>query len=207
MTGFEDFHIWLALASAGAGYLLGNIQTSIIISKLYYHDDVRGHGSGNAGSTNMVRVFGYLPGVLTFAGDFLKAVAAVLLGRFLMGELGGYIAALFTVIGHCWPALAGLRGGKGVASTFGIAVMVFPLGGLAGIIAGGLLLWLTRRVSVMSLFGILVFFAAALVFRHDNPPLMILCALLLIIVYLRHADNIKRLLHGEEKPLHRGDKS
>lgn len=201
MEGFQDFRIFAALLAAAIGYLLGNVQTSILISKFYFHDDVRGHGSGNAGSTNMLRVFGLRPGVLTFIGDFSKAIIAVLLGRLVMGTLGGYIAGLFAVIGHCWPVLAGFRGGKGVASTVGIGIMVFPLGGLVAILVGALLVLLTKRVSVMSLSGVLAFLVMVLIFRHDNPALLILTILLFVLVYLRHIDNIKRLIRGEEKPL------
>ncbi|MDO4571963.1 MAG: glycerol-3-phosphate 1-O-acyltransferase PlsY [Clostridia bacterium] len=201
MIGEGVFSVWLALAAAAAGYLCGNLQTSLLISRLYYHDDIRRHGSGNAGSTNMVRVFGFKPGILTFAGDFLKAVAGVLLGRLIMGPLGGFIAALFVVVGHCWPAFAGFRGGKGVASTFGAAVMIFPLGGLIGIAVGGLMLAIFKKVSLMSLCGVLAFLISVLIFRLSELPLVILSALLTLIVYIRHIDNIRRLLRREEKPL------
>ena len=201
MEGFQDFRIFAALLAAAIGYLLGNVQTSILISKFYFHDDVRGHGSGNAGSTNMLRVFGLGPGALTFIGDFTKAIAAVLLGRLIMGTLGGYIAGLFAVIGHCWPVFAGFRGGKGVASTVGIGIIVFPLGGIAAIVVGALLVLITKRVSVMSLSGVLAFLIMVLIFRLENLALVILTVLLFLLVYLRHIDNIKRLIRGEEKPL------
>ncbi len=99
-----------------AAYLLGNVQFAIILSKWKYHDDVRKHGSGNAGSTNMLRVFGLKPGLLTFAGDFCKGVLAVLLGRLVAGERGSYVAALFVVLGHDFPVFLQFKGGKGVAS-------------------------------------------------------------------------------------------
>ncbi len=201
MESFQDFQVLAALLAAAIGYLLGNVQTSILISKFYFHDDVRGHGSGNAGSTNMLRVFGLRPGALTFIGDFSKAIIAVLLGRLVMGVLGGYIAGLFVVIGHCWPVFAGFRGGKGVASTVGIGIMVFPLGGVAAIVVGALLVLFTRRVSLMSLSGVLAFLIMVLIFRLDNLALVILTVLLFVLVYVRHIDNIKRLIKGEEKPL------
>lgn len=201
MESFQDFRVLAALLAAAIGYLLGNVQTSILISKFYFHDDVRGHGSGNAGSTNMLRVFGLGPGALTFIGDFTKAIAAVLLGRLIMGTLGGYIAGLFVVVGHCWPVFAGFRGGKGVASTVGIGIIVFPLGGIAAIVVGALLVLITKRVSVMSLSGVLAFLIMVLIFRLENLALVILTVLLFLLVYLRHIDNIKRLIRGEEKPL------
>ena len=197
MPLFSEFSVFGILLSAVAGYLLGDIQTAIIISKKHYHDDVRNHGSGNAGSTNMVRVFGIKPGAATFAGDFLKGVIGVLAGRLLCGQLGGYVGGLFVVVGHCWPVFAGFRGGKGVASSFGIAWMTFPLGAAitTGVIT--LLFLLTKRVSVMSLAGILTFFLTTVIFG-GNPFLIALAAALTVVVYVRHKDNIVRLLHGEE---------
>ena len=105
-AGLFSIQLWTVLACIAIGYLLGNIQTAIIVSRAYYHDDVRNHGSGNAGSTNMVRVYGYGPGAITFAGDFTKAFLGVLLGQLLCGQIGGYIAGLLVVIGHCWPAFS-----------------------------------------------------------------------------------------------------
>ncbi len=201
IDGIWNAGIWTLLLCAAAGYLLGNIQTAIIISRMYYHDDVRRYGSGNAGSTNMVRVFGYRPGAITFAGDFLKAVAGVLAGQVVCGAEGGYMAGLFVVIGHCWPVFAGFRGGKGVASSCGLALMTFPLGAAAALAVGFAILALKRRVSLMSLSSIVLFFFSVLIFRRDDVPLVVLSALLVLIIYVRHIDNIRRLLHGEEGQL------
>lgn len=202
-TGFWQLGAFTALFAAVSGYLLGNIQTALIVSKQYYHDDVRNHGSGNAGSTNMVRVFGYGPGTITFIGDFFKAFLAVLAGQLICGTVGGYIAALFVVVGHCWPMFASFRGGKGVASSYSIAIFTFPLGALIGISIGAVVLLLKKKMSLMSLTSILLFFLAALVLKRDDIPLVVLSGLLAVIVYVRHIDNIKRLLHGEEQRLHK----
>ena len=196
-----SFNIWLCLASAAVGYLCGNLQTAILISKRYYHDDVRSHGSGNAGSTNMVRVFGFKPGIVTFIGDFCKAIAAVLLGRLLMGTLGGYVSALFVVLGHCYPVFAGFRGGKGVASSFAIAWVTFPLGAAITTAAAAIVLAATKKVSLVSLSGMLVFLITTLIFRITDIALVALSVILTAIVYLRHTDNIRRLLHNEEKQI------
>lgn len=205
MIFFKGFFALSALPILGcilAGYLLGNIQTSIIVSKRYYHDDVRNHGSGNAGSTNMVRVFGYRPGAITFAGDFTKALLGVLAGQLLCGTVGGYIAGLFVVVGHCWPAFAGFRGGKGVASSYSVAIFTFPLGALIAIAVGGVVLLVNKKMSIMSLAALLLFFLITLFTQLDsNIPLAVLAGLLTGIVYVRHIDNIKRLLHGEEQRL------
>ena len=200
-TGLFPLGIWSALSCIAIGYLFGNIQTAIIVSRAYYHDDVRNHGSGNAGSTNMVRVFGYGPGAITFAGDFTKAFLGVLLGQLVCGEIGGYIAGFFVVIGHCWPMFAGFRGGKGVASSYSIAIFTFPLGAAIALAVGGIILLLNKKMSIMSLTAMLIFFITTLIFRLNDLPLIILAGLLTMIVFVRHTENIQRLVHGEEQRL------
>ena len=205
-SGLFTISVWTVAACILIGYLLGNIQTAIIVSRAYYHDDVRNHGSGNAGSTNMVRVYGYGPGAITFAGDFTKAFLGVLLGQLVCGEVGGYLAGLFVVIGHCWPVFDGFRGGKGVASSYSIAIFTFPLGALGAILIGGLILLINKKMSIMSLTAMLLFFVATLVFRLNDLPLVILAGLLTVVVFVRHTDNIQRLIHGEEQRLRKEGK-
>ena len=205
-TGLFPLGIWSALSCISIGYLFGNIQTAIIVSRAYYHDDVRNYGSGNAGSTNMVRVFGYGPGAITFAGDFTKAFLGVLLGQLVCGEIGGYIAGFFVVIGHCWPMFAGFRGGKGVASSYSIAIFTFPLGAAIALAVGGIILLLNKKMSIMSLTAMLIFFITTLIFRLNNLPLIILAGLLTMIVFIRHTENIQRLVHGEEQRLRKEGK-
>ena len=205
-TGIFGISVWTVLACAVIGYLLGNIQTAVIVSRAYYHDDVRNHGSGNAGSTNMVRVYGYGPGAITFAGDATKAFLGVLAGQLLCGQVGGYIAGLFVVAGHCWPMFLGFHGGKGVASSYTIAILSFPLGALGAILIGGAILLINKKMSLMSLAAMLLFFLATLVFRLDNLPLVILAGLLTAVVFVRHAENIQRLIHGEEQRLRKEGK-
>lgn len=183
------------------GYLLGCFPTATLVCRLYGKDDVRNHGSGNAGSTNMVRVYGILPGLMTFLGDFLKAVAGYFLGCLLMGLVGGYIAGFAVVVGHCWPVFAGFHGGKGAASSCGIAIAVFPLGALAALAAGAVLFAITKRVSIMSLSSVTILFVLMLIFKHDNLPLIILGALLAAVMFIRHRENIARLIRGEEPKL------
>ena len=200
-SGIFAINVWTVIACLAIGYLLGNIQTAIIVSRAYYHDDIRNHGSGNAGSTNMVRVYGYGPGAITFAGDFLKAFLGVLLGQLVAGQVGGYIAGLFVVVGHCWPVFDGFRGGKGVASSYSIAIFTFPLGALGAILIGGAILLINKKMSIMSLAAMLLFFVATLIFQLSNLPLIILAGLLTIVVFVRHTENIQRLIHGEEQRL------
>ena len=114
----------IVLATAAEAYLLGSIDTGILVSKYLYHDDVRNYGSGAAGMTNMLRTFGKKAAALTAAGDVLKGVAAVCIGRWLFhflpadaglsAWLGVYLAAILAVVGHLKPLYFGFKGGKGV---------------------------------------------------------------------------------------------
>lgn len=190
--------MWVYFLCFVLGYLLGNVQFAVIFSKLLHHDDVRNHGSGNAGSTNMLRVFGPKAGAFTFIGDFAKGAVAVLLGRLIAGEIGGYVMAVGTVMGHCFPALLGFKGGKGVASTYGIICVIAPL--YAAIITGVclIILFVTRTISIVSLSGATLLVGLTLGFSRDNMPLIMMSIILWLIVVLRHADNIHRLAKGEE---------
>ena len=116
--------ILIAAATILQAYLLGSVDTGILISKFVYHDDVRAHGSGAAGMTNMLRTFGKKAAAMTAAGDVLKGVLAVCIGRWLFHQLpagtgvspylGVYLAAIFAVLGHLYPLYFGFKGGKGV---------------------------------------------------------------------------------------------
>lgn len=183
------------------GYALGNIQTAILISNGLFKDDVRLHGSRNAGTNNMLRVFGKRAGAFTFVGDCLKGVLAVILGRLLGGDIGGYLCGLGAVIGHDWPVLYEFRGGKGVATTMGIAWVCFPVIAAITTVIGFGIIWLTQTVSIGSLLGI-TFFTFGVLLRHsDNVPAVILFFILWIICIWRHKDNIARIRKGEENKL------
>lgn len=183
------------------GYALGNIQTAILISNGVYKDDVRQHGSGNAGTNNMLRVFGKRAGVFTFIGDCLKGVAAVLIGRLLGGEVGGYVCGLGAVLGHDFPVVYKFKGGKGVATTLGIAWACFPMLAALTTVIGFGIIWMTQMVSVGSLIGV-TFFSFGVLLRHeDNIPAIIFFMLLWLLVIWRHKDNIVRLRKGEENRL------
>ncbi len=129
--------ILIVLAAAAQAYLLGSVDTGILISKYLYHDDVRNHGSGAAGMTNMLRTFGKKAAALTAAGDVLKGVAAVCIGRWLFSYLpaegsvspylGVYLAAILAVVGHLKPLYFGFKGGKGVLVAGGAILAIQPI--------------------------------------------------------------------------------
>lgn len=194
----DIFYIALCII---AGYLVGNFETALLISRRKFREDIRRHGSGNAGTTNMIRVFGWRAGIGTFIGDFLKGILAVLIGRAIFGEIGGCIGGGFAVIGHCWPIFAGFRGGKGVATSLGIAFMVFPLGAVIAVAVAALLIWRFRIISLASVSGTAAFTASILFFRSFDLPKVVLGLVILVVVLLRHRDNLRRLIKHEEQPI------
>lgn len=127
----------LVLFTVAQAYLLGSIDAGILISKYVYHDDVRNHGSGAAGMTNMLRTFGKKAAALTALGDVLKGVLAVCIGRWVFQHLpegaeasaymGVYLAAIFAVIGHLKPIYFGFKGGKGVLVAGGAILAIQPV--------------------------------------------------------------------------------
>ncbi len=128
--------ILIVLGVALEAYLLGSIDTGILVSRLVYHDDVRRHGSGAAGMTNMLRTFGKKAAAMTAVGDVLKGVLAVCIGRWLFGYLSGavispylgiYLAAIMAVVGHTKPLYFGFKGGKGVLVAGGAILAVQPV--------------------------------------------------------------------------------
>lgn len=202
--------VWALLALAG--YALGCANGAILTSKLFYHDDVRKHGSGNAGLTNFCRVYGAKLAFCVVAADMLKAVIAVELGGwFLGGALGKYFMGFFCMLGHMFPAPYRFKGGKGILSSGTLLLCLDWRVALAGWGAFALLVLLTRYVSLGSVAA-----AASLpvstyfVYRDapDFPWVMLLGTLIGGMVIWAHRTNIKRLLDGTESKftLHGGGK-
>ena len=192
--------IWRYAVIVVAGYLLGNISMGLIVSERY-HMDIREHGSGNAGTTNVLRTLGWLPSVLTLVGDVLKSFFACLLGKWLAGETGLLVGGFMAVIGHNWPVFCGFRGGKGMAASLGIVFalswqMALGFLGLEVLVAG-----LTGYVSVASLAtSVAIPIAAGIIYR-DSPDFwfyLIYSILLAAVTIFSHRSNIKRLLSGTE---------
>ena len=125
--------LFAALLTALCGYLLGSISFAVIVSKTMFGQDVRDYGSGNAGMTNILRVYGKKPAAFTLIGDFLKGAVAVLLGRMIFGWLGvvgsdgAHLAGLCALLGHLYPLYFGFRGGKGILTAVGIIAVIDPL--------------------------------------------------------------------------------
>lgn len=208
----EYFFVALSLI---VGYLIGNIETAVIISRAVFKDDVRQHGSGNAGTTNMLRVFGMKPGIVTFFGDFAKGIAAVLIGRLILSFLnsdavvlgadfvtvGGYAAGLGAILGHDFPVFFGFQGGKGVACSLAVAYMIAPIIAAIVTVVAFIIIYATQMVSVGSLIGITLFCAATVIHDIYNIPIIVLCVIIWLLIMIRHRDNIIRIFKGEESKL------
>jgi len=182
------------------GYLLGTVSASFIVGKLTKNIDIRKHGSGNAGATNTLRVLGLKAGLLVFFVDILKGVAAVLLGRLLAGEAGGMVAGAASVAGHIWPVFLNFKGGKGVATSFGVLVVMFPAIAFIQFIVLITLVVFTRFMSLGSITAAVLLPILLVLFGYSWLYVVYGAALATLIVYL-HKGNIARLLAGKENKI------
>ena len=178
-------------------YLMGSVSFSILMSKLFLGGDVRKKGSGNAGATNMARVYGMKAGVFTLLGDMLKAVISMVVGWILLGDNGIAVGGLACLIGHCFPVLHGFHGGKGVSVGAAIALAVDWRVFLVVVAAFLLAALLSRKVSLGSVCGSVAITVAALIF-HVSTPRLILSIIGMIIVIFQHRENLSRLIKGTE---------
>ncbi|HMO33905.1 MAG TPA: glycerol-3-phosphate 1-O-acyltransferase PlsY [Lacibacter sp.] len=194
---------WLLLLA----YLLGSIPTALWVSKLFFGIDIRDHGSRNMGASNTFRVLGPVYGVVVLVIDLLKGVAAVQLVRYLPETawmasepaLWQLLLGLTAVAGHVFPLFAGFRGGKGVATLFGVVVAMQPWIALLSVLAFVLVVALTRYISLGSLTGVAVFTACVWFAWQEADPLLkwFSAGAALLVVWL-HRGNIRRLWKGTE---------
>ena len=186
-------------------YLLGSINFAVIISSKNYADDVRTHGSGNAGMTNMLRIYGKKAAVLTLCGDALKAIVAALVGYFMMGVYGAYIAGFFCVLGHVFPVFFKFKGGKGVVTAAASMLMCNPIVFLILVILFVGIVAATRFISLGSIMCALLYpvvlNGVEKVLVGGSGAYMLFAMLTAIVVPLKHKDNIQRLLEGKENKL------
>ncbi|KNF08715.1 glycerol-3-phosphate acyltransferase PlsY [Gottschalkia purinilytica] len=183
-------------------YLLGNFQTSYILGRVFKKTDIRKFGSGNAGTTNALRVFGKKIAIATLLIDALKGVAAVMIGREISGDIGAITAGVSVVIGHNWPVFLKFKGGKGIATTIGVGLTITFLSGIISIILGILIVIKTKYVSLGSLLAVIIWpVITIIVYKPFNLSLLILTTLLAIMALYKHRSNIRRLLSGQESKL------
>ena len=219
---------WLRIIIAVvAAYLMSSVNTSIIVTKIVMHKDIRTMGSGNAGFTNVLRCVGKVPAIITFVGDFLKGVISVAIAYFLMwGEPVLYqnylmcTAGLFAVVGHTMPIYYKFKGGKGVVTTASVMLMTDWRVLVVALLIFVIVFTATKIISACALVNASMYPITAFVLRildHNgvlgvvtplqNPSMSfvlystVVAFLTGILVIVRHKDNIKRLLKGEEKKI------
>jgi glycerol-3-phosphate acyltransferase PlsY len=203
-----------ALTVLGA-YLVGSISFAVIFSKLFVKKDVRNFGSGNAGMTNVMRVAGALPGLLTFIFDMAKGFASAYFGRIVFSNLyeatenqiyspllGSMICAFVCLLGHVFPVFFRFRGGKGVATAAGAAMGIMPFVAVILLLIFVFITALTKTVSLASGICAVVYPLLAYFICNSNQKMNFLfaaaCSVLIIVL---HGSNFARLIDGKEKPI------
>ena len=190
-----------------ASYLLGSIPVGYLLVRLFRNQDIRSVGSGNIGATNVLRSGGKGLGAATFALDVVKGAAAVALGILIAPQLSGWaprnveaLAAVVAVLGHMFPIWLRFRGGKGVATGFGVFLVAAPLAALAAITVFFIVLALSRYVSLASILGAGSFPVFAYFLVHGDRPAFFIAAQIIVagLIIIKHHANIRRLLSGTE---------
>lgn len=206
VNGFTPLLVGMILADAVFAYFCGCFNGSVIVSKYILRDDVRNHGSGNAGLTNFYRTFGGPLTAIVILTDVLKAVVAIELSVWLLGgtlspAYAKYWAALFCLLGHMFPAMFAFKGGKGVLSG---SVIILLMDWRIGLIIWGLFILCfvtTRYVSLGSITGGAIFpFLTAWIYR--DPVLIVLGVLCGGLIVWQHRSNIHRIATGTERKFH-----
>lgn len=184
--------------SAVIAYIIGNLSGAVIVSRTFKGDDIRRHGSGNAGTANMLRVYGKRAAITTFAIDAGKGVLAVSVGRLLGGDSGSYIGAVCVMLGHDWPILLGFKGGKGVATGVAALIAIDWRAGLIVLGAGVLIIILTKTFSLGALAMCLTYPFASIFLYWGNWGKIVTIFILCILIVYGHRGNIRRLFSGTE---------
>jgi len=197
-------------ASLILAYFIGCIPTSFIFTKIIKGKDIRQHGSGNAGATNVFRVVGKLPALFVLIIDVFKGSFAVFflreiffnnaIGVTIGFELYGILLGICAIGGHVWNVFLGLKGGKGVATTAGVLLILAPDVLAASFIVWVFVFFLFRFVSVASVISGMFLPVFAIMFR-DSIYLVSFCAFLCVMGAFKHKANIRRLIRGEEKKI------
>lgn len=192
-----------ALVCIAVPYLLGSINPAILISKIVYRDDIRNHGSGNAGTTNMLRTYGTKAAVITVTVDCGKAVLAMILGHFLLGANGEALAGLFVGLGHIFPIFYRFRGGKGVACFAMVMLLIHPVAAFVWLVVFLIVTIGTRYVSMASLataflYPFLIQWFSPVAVGSFQVGMGVLAS---VLMFVKHWENLKRMWNNEESKI------
>lgn len=207
-AGFFALIVLAFLVMTVLPYTLGSLNFAIIISRTFYHEDIRTFGSGNAGMTNMLRTYGKGAAAATFIADAMKAVVAVLVGRLVFGIIGAYVAGLSCILGHIFPVFYKFKGGKGVVTA---AIMIFMTNWKVGLVLLAIFVILVAFTKYISLGSVMCVLLYPLILNRMNIPAImkypapmfvyLFAIALTVVIVVKHASNIKRLLAGTENKL------
>ena len=182
-------------------YLLGSVNFAIIISGKKYHEDIRSHGSKNAGMTNMMRTYGRSAAAFTLIGDAAKAIISCILGYLVIGQEGAFIGGFFCILGHVFPVFYRFKGGKGVVTAFATVLMCDPIIFLILLAFFIIIVCFTKYISLGSIMCMLIY----PILHHKAYDIVGLSSsythfavLIAVVIVVKHWTNIKRLLRGEE---------
>lgn len=206
-----------AVVTVIAAYLLGSINFAVIFAKAFMKKDVRELGSGNAGTTNVMRNAGFLPGALTFIFDALKGFASCYMGKMIFDYIhtqtasdwsasivGAYLCGAACMLGHVFPFFFQFKGGKGVATSVGIFAVCCPVAIIIGLAVFAAVTLISRYVSLGSVSATLVVVILSIIYCDKTAvilPQILLVLTMGAIVILKHKDNIKRLIAGTESKI------
>ncbi len=185
----------------GIAYLLGSLNFAVIISKIKFRDDIRNHGSGNAGMTNMLRTYGKTAAAMTFLGDAFKAFLSVFIGMLLLGESGTYLAGLGVILGHVYPVFYGFKGGKGVVTAIITVLFIQPLVALIVFAIFLAVVLVTRYMSLGSIIGAAFYPLLVYTFVPGAGLKVVYAFLISVFIIWLHRANIMRLKDGTESKI------
>ncbi len=231
LTAFFSEYWLQTIIAVLAAYLISSVNTSIIVTRIVLHKDIRSMGSGNAGFTNVLRCVGKAPAIVTFIGDFLKGIISVTIAYFLMFGVQGanadiyrgylmYIAGLFAVVGHTFPIYYKFKGGKGVVTTFAVMFMTDWRMSVMALLIFAVFFMITGIISVCALINAVALPVNTIVFKfldYNNVTAAIspmpspsisfilfsaaITFIIGLLVIFRHKENIQRLANGTEKKI------
>lgn len=179
-------------------YLLGSIPFAYLAGRILKGIDIREHGSRNIGATNVSRVLGRAPGIVVFILDFSKGLIPVLLAGSMPIKI---LSGLFSISGHMWPVFLGFKGGKGVATGFGVMVGLIPKSALIVSIIWVIIVALFRYISLGSIVASLLLPVFVFFLEKDKGLLFIFTLIMSALVVYKHRENVKRLLSGAENKI------
>ena len=193
--------MWVNIVLVFISYFIGNISFSYVLTRIKLKEDIREFGSGNAGTTNVLRVLGKKYAIMVLAGDMLKGICAITIGiLFTTNDLFLVMCGLAVILGHNWPVLMGFRGGKGIATSIGVFIIYDPIIALVCLSFGISIILISRYVSLGSILGMAVLPIIVVLFGRIPEELILSIFISLITIY-RHRSNISRLINRNESKL------